>query len=208
MNDKRNPDGAALGRIRTKRVAVPADRANPRAPSSHRGADPRMNRLVPYLDLFARLTDDELARLGQVPLGIVAQMRKQVDEVCRALGRYADLLERLSDGELSRLTGANVKTIRFWRLCQPRGPGVPEPVDTQISSTADIGVDPSSSARMRRAEVTGSPSAGVPVSTAGSATGSIDRTPVVPSAPQKDEADFSDLGIPEDDDDLILTVQE
>jgi hypothetical protein len=44
----------------------------------------------------------------------------QVDEVNRALGRFADLLTRLSDEELSRLTGATVKTIRFWRLSQPR----------------------------------------------------------------------------------------
>ncbi len=200
MNDgNRPPDGAALGRIRTKRVAVPAGSAAARAHKA-RGADPRMNRLVPYLDLFARLSNDELARLAQVPAGVVTQMRAQVDEVCRALDRYVDLLTRLSDAELSRLTGANVKTIRFWRLCQPRPAGAPEPVDTQISSTADIGVAAaSSSSRMRVSEVTGSPAAGVPVAS----------TPPQHTPPPKDEADFSDIGIPEDDDDeVILTVQE
>ncbi|WP_106395509.1 hypothetical protein [Enhygromyxa salina] len=79
-----------------------------------------MNRLVPYLDLFCRLSDDELARLARVPMSAVESLRQQVDEVGRALGRWADLLPRLADDELARLTGATVKTIRFWRLSQPR----------------------------------------------------------------------------------------
>ncbi|MCH9687281.1 MAG: hypothetical protein K0V04_37955 [Deltaproteobacteria bacterium] len=81
-----------------------------------------MNRLVPYLDLFGRLSDDELARLASVPADVAANLRQQVVQVDRALTRFTDLLPRLSDAELVRLTSATPKTIRFWRLCQPRFP--------------------------------------------------------------------------------------
>lgn len=84
------------------------------------GANP-MNRLVPYLDLFERLDDEELSRLARVPTSVVSSLRKQVDEINVALARYVDLLPRLRDEELIRLTGASAKTIQFWRLCQPRG---------------------------------------------------------------------------------------
>jgi hypothetical protein len=102
--------------VRARRAA-PEPRA--RETSGQKANNP-MNRLVPYLDLFARLGDDELARLSGAPLQSVESLRVQVDEVNRALGRFVDLLTRLSDEELSRLTGATNKTIRFWRLSQPR----------------------------------------------------------------------------------------
>lgn len=103
-----------LRQIRVSRAEVhdkqpPAD-ANP------------MNRLVPYLDLFACLNDDELGRLAEVPTSVVGDLRRQVIQVDRALARFAELLPRLSDPEMVRLTGATPKTIRFWRLCQPRHP--------------------------------------------------------------------------------------
>lgn len=79
-----------------------------------------MNRLVPYLDLYGRLSDDELGRLASVPPSVVANLRRQVVQVDRALARFTDLLPRLTDAEMVRLTGATPKTIRFWRLCQPR----------------------------------------------------------------------------------------
>ena len=185
-----------------------------KAAKAAKGPDPRMNRLVPYLDLFARLTDDELSRLAQVPGALVAQMRRQVEEICGALERYADLLTRLSDTELSRLTGANTKTIRFWRLCQPRPAGAPEPVDTQISSPANIGVAASSSARMRVSDVTPTPPGGAettrapdrtPVPRGAETARAPDRTPV----PQgSGEAAPSSVGVPDDDDDVVLTVSE
>ncbi len=81
-----------------------------------------MNRLVPYLDLFGRLSDEEMARLAGVPATVANNLRRQVVQVDRALARFTDLLPRLTDAELVRLTGATPKTIRFWRLCQPRGP--------------------------------------------------------------------------------------
>lgn len=110
-----------LGRIALKQVRVSRAEAEARAreTSGPKSTNP-MNRLVPYLDLFARLGDEELARLSGAPLQAVEGLRVQVDEVNRALGRFADLLPRLSDDELSRLTGATNKTIRFWRLSQPR----------------------------------------------------------------------------------------
>jgi hypothetical protein len=106
----------ALKQVRVSRAEVEARARETTGPKSNNP----MNRLVPYLDLFGRLGDDELARLSGAPAQAVESLRVQVDEVNRALGRFADLLTRLTDEELSRLTGATVKTIRFWRLSQPR----------------------------------------------------------------------------------------
>jgi hypothetical protein len=110
-----------LGRIALKQVRVSRAEveARTRESSGQKSSNP-MNRLVPYLDLFGRLGDEELARLSGAPMQTVESLRVQIDEVNRALGRFSDLLTRLSDEELSRLTGATVKTIRFWRLSQPR----------------------------------------------------------------------------------------
>jgi hypothetical protein len=86
-----------------------------------------MNRLVPYLDLFVRLGDEELSRLAGVEVELVAALRNQVIAIEASLAPYGDLLPRLGDEELVRLTGATPKTIRFWRLCQPRTPLAPRP---------------------------------------------------------------------------------
>ncbi len=157
MSPSDSPPGSsdgqpALGRIQLKRVAV-ATGSGPAvggaAAAGKTGGSTRpMNRLVPYLDLFARLGDDELSRLAQVPVAVVVELRTQVDEICGALASYADLLPRLCDEELVRLTGATPKTVRFWRLCQPRVPGAPEPADTQISSPLDM--EPPAPARAQR----------------------------------------------------------
>lgn len=80
-------------------------------------------RLVPYLDLFARLDDEELARLTEVDPATIAGMRRQIQDVSARLSEWADLLVRLDDDQLARLTGVAAKTIRFWRLCQPRASG-------------------------------------------------------------------------------------
>ena len=125
QGDEPNAGGdGTLGRIALKQVRV--SRAEVEARSREGSNAVRkvnnnpMNRLVPYLDLFWRLSDDELSRLARAPTSAVEGLRQQVEEVNRALGRYADLLPRLSDDELARLTGASTKTIRFWRLSQPR----------------------------------------------------------------------------------------
>lgn len=125
QGDESNAAGdGTLGRIALKQVRV--SRAEAEARTRETGAAPRkgatnpMNRLVPYLDLFWRLSDEELSRLARTPTSAVESLRQQVEEVNRALGRYVDLLPRLSDDELARLTGATAKTIRFWRLSQPR----------------------------------------------------------------------------------------
>lgn len=120
--EDQNGGPETLGRIALKQVRVSRAEVEARtreATGAQKAANP-MNRLVPYLDLFSRLGDDELARLSGAPLQAVESLRLQVEEVTRALGRFADLLTRLNDEELSRLTGATVKTIRFWRLSQPR----------------------------------------------------------------------------------------
>lgn len=117
-----NGGAETLGRIALKQVRVSRAEveARNRETSGPRKANNPMNRLVPYLDLFSRLSDEELSRLAGTPVHAVENLRQQVDEVNRALGRWVDLLPRLSDDELARLTGATIKTIRFWRLSQPR----------------------------------------------------------------------------------------
>jgi hypothetical protein len=120
MTDGEDParQGKALGTIPLKQVRVSRSEMDDRATNP-------MNRLVPYLDLFARLNDAELARLAVVGAEVVAGLRAQVDQVNRGLARYRDLLPRLADEELVRLSGASAKTVRFWRLCQPRTSATP-----------------------------------------------------------------------------------
>lgn len=115
--DDETPSGT-LGRIALKQVRVTREEMDARTEKKSEGNP--MNSLVPYLDLFARLDDREMARLARVERAVVADLRRQVDEIDRALAKYVDLLPRLSDGELTRLTGASGKTIRFWRLCNAR----------------------------------------------------------------------------------------
>jgi hypothetical protein len=118
-----SPD-STIGRIALKQVRVSRAEAEARTrdgePSKKPPSNSPLNRLVPYLDLFGRLTDEELSRLARTPISAVETLRQQVDEVNRVLSRYVDLLPRLSDDEMIRLTGGTPKTIRFWRLCQPR----------------------------------------------------------------------------------------
>jgi hypothetical protein len=147
-----NSEPISIGRIPLKQVRVK------RTESSN--ANP-MNRLVPYLDLFCRLEDEELARLAGVAEEVCATLRKQVVAIDRGLARYVDLLSRLTDGELVRLTGATAKTIRFWRLCQPRvhrdevpgdifaGDGVVAKAATQKATTAP---QPAATRQMTKAE--------------------------------------------------------
>jgi hypothetical protein len=124
QGDESNAAGdGTLGRIALKQVRVSRAEAEARTrdtPAPRKTPTNPMNRLVPYLDLFWRLSDEELSRLARTPTSAVEGLRQQVEEVNRALGRYVDLLPRLSDDELARLTGATAKTIRFWRLSQPR----------------------------------------------------------------------------------------
>lgn len=124
-----NSGDGTLGRIALKQVRVSRQELEARQSSqpnqqrSPKGKANPMNRLVPYLDLFCRLEDEELSRLARVPTSVVSSLRAQVDEIGAALDHYEDLLPRLRDDELVRLTGASAKTVQFWRLCQPR----PEP---------------------------------------------------------------------------------
>jgi hypothetical protein len=125
-DDSSTPD-SAIGRITLKQVRVSRAEAEARTreldPKKASASNSPLNRLVPYLDLFCRLSDEELSRLARTPTSAVETLRQQVDEVNRVLSRYVDLLPRLSDEELTRLTGGTAKTIRFWRLCQPRPSG-------------------------------------------------------------------------------------
>ncbi len=123
-------DRISIGRIPLKQVRVKRSE-----PESAKASNP-MNRLVPYLDLFCRLDDEELATLTSVDLEVVATLRKQVVTIDRGLEHYVDLLPRLRDEELVRLTGASLKTIRFWRLCQPRVPVTKAPAQPSVPERA------------------------------------------------------------------------
>jgi hypothetical protein len=130
--DETSTADSTIGRIALKQVRVSRSEAEGRPREAEpkkavSGANSPLNRLVPYLDLFCRLSDDELSRLARTPTSAVETLRQQVDEVNRVLTRYVDLLPRLTDDELTRLTGGTAKTIRFWRLCQPRSSGEVRP---------------------------------------------------------------------------------
>jgi hypothetical protein len=76
--------------------------------------------LVPYLDLFSRLGDDELGRLAAVDVEQVVTMRAQVDEIAKMMSKYEDLVDRLSEEEFVRLSQSTPKIVRFWLLSRPR----------------------------------------------------------------------------------------
>jgi len=106
----------SIGRIPLKQMRIKRPETEGEKPTNP------MNGLVPYLDLFCRLSNLELARLAHVDIELVAELRSQVIAIDESLAAYTDLLPRLTDNELVRLTGATPKTIRFWRLCQPQIP--------------------------------------------------------------------------------------
>jgi len=163
QGDESNGADGTLGRIALKQVRLTRAEveARNRETASPRKAGNPMNRLVPYLDLFWRLSDEELSRLARAPTSAVENLRQQVDDVNRALGRYIDLLPRLSDDELTRLTGATAKTIRFWRLSQPKHLQGESRRGDQASPNGLAQREPSSaqsSAIMRRSEELADPS--------------------------------------------------
>jgi len=183
-----------LAQIPLRRVSRAELEASKKGGGSGGGAAPNpMNRLVPYLDLFGRLSDAELGRLTGVPPQTASQLRKQVDAVCDALASYADLLPRLEDAELMRLTGASAKTVRFWRLCQPRPQAsAVEPATPEAAATPSPAPEPAApppSASNTRGSVAAShaamaPSAGVPVRTATEPSGERTVAARMPTAAQ------------------------
>jgi hypothetical protein len=76
------------------------------------------NSLVPYLDLFDRLEDAELRKLSGAPPEIIADMRRRVRTVQDAFSHRRALLVELDDAELIKITGADERTIRFWRMTE------------------------------------------------------------------------------------------
>ncbi len=222
-----------LGRIALKKMSVvrsPSESSSVEGvPPALAGAGPHgasegsaevssqgsMNNLVPYLDLFSRLGDEELARLAQVSTASVAQLRRQVDEICRALLPYADLLPRLRDDELVRLTGAPEKTIRFWRLCQPRNVGAAErsaPGGVSADSNTQL-IMPDRSSYVRSpqsAQGAGSYGGGSPGSLAGVSSGGAAAAASAPVFPGNEEPrpSRSKAAVPADDDDELTITQD
>ena len=136
MSGDSSKDGT-LGRIALKQVRVRRSDVEARKRSSARSEGARatgarasrqqaeapanpLNRLVPYLDLFSRLGDEELARLAAVDVEHAQTMRAQVDEIAKMMSKYEDLVDRLNEEELVRLSQATPKIVRFWLLSRPR----------------------------------------------------------------------------------------
>ena len=117
-------DATTLGKIQLAKQAVDSTEYVAHKRAALRRGDPRevarLNKLVPYLDLFERLSDRELARLADVPELTATQMREQVVTVRRKLGRFEPLLERLDDVQLARVADTSPKMFQYLRLCQPR----------------------------------------------------------------------------------------
>ena len=86
--------------------------------------------LAPFLDLFVRMTDAQLAKLTDVPTSTVAAQRKTVVRIMGQLEPFEDLLPRLEDDALARLTQTDVGIISFWRAC------CIAPARTRASSTS------------------------------------------------------------------------
>lgn len=130
VSDTSDATGAnpALGKISLGQKKVSEDEFDRHGDAAIRRRDPkevgRLNRLVPYLDLFERLEDRELARLANVPERTVLRMRDQVKSVRRKLHPYVGLLDRLDDLQLARIAETSPKMFQYLRLCQPRGPNV------------------------------------------------------------------------------------
>lgn len=117
-------DATTLGKIQLAKQAVDSTEYVAHKRAALRRGDPRevarLNKLVPYLDLFERLSDRELARLADVPELTATQMREQIVSVRRKLGSFEPLLERLDDVQLARVADTSPKMFQYLRLCQPR----------------------------------------------------------------------------------------
>ena len=163
MGDNGNEFDEPTGEVHLATIALRQVRVSPAEYQEKSRGNP-MNRLVPYLDLFGRLSDEELARLAQVPSQAATNLRRQVVQVDRALERFADLLPRLTDAEMVRLTGATAKTVRFWRLCQPRVPVAHDKDDPWSVSRAAERLGQVSAATDLSEEVDEPIDSGVPIS--------------------------------------------
>jgi hypothetical protein len=191
-----------LGRVAIKRVKV--KRSDVERQRAARAAQSPMNMLVPYLDLFGRLHDEELARLAGVAQEVVTELRKQVLAVKRGLAPYIDLLPRLSDDELARLTGASAKTVRFWRLCRPKAD---EDLGPAESRTRPAAATAAASARAQPGQAAAA-SAGVPAPVSTQAHSSLEGFSGEPvpgfeaDGGEVDEEESGDIeiGVFEDDD--------
>ena len=83
--------------------------------------------LAPFLDLFVRMTDAQLAKLTDVPTSTVAAQRKTVDRIMGQLEPFEDLLPRLEDDALARLIAQDLEDAG-WVSARPRSPaGSPPP---------------------------------------------------------------------------------
>ena len=172
VEGKSDDQRVSIGRIPLKQVRV-SKKPTQKNP---------MNLLVPYLDLFSRLSDEELSRLAGVSEEIVAELRGQVVTIDNALHAYVDLLPRLSDREMVRLTGATPKTVRFWRLCQPRVP-VPSR-ELEVSREEDGIVARAASAKATTAPF---PAANAEVAAPGEVS-AADSQPVAPTPVARSES--------------------
>ena len=132
--------------------------------------------LAPFLDLFSRMTDDQLSRLTGVSPAEVSRQRREVYRVMDLLEPFEDLLVRLDDEALVRLTEQSLDTVIFWRACC-----IPPPRLKRGRGTTDESTAPANTER-------------------DPARATSPRTEATPSTPQPDdEEDVFVLTIDEDE---------
>ncbi len=94
------------------------------------------DRLTPYFDLFDRLGDEELARLADVKIAMVTEVRSLVVDIYDPLREYEKLLEQLDDRQISKLFGMPEEAARIWRLAR-----APETLSAEARRAAGV-LDP------------------------------------------------------------------
>jgi len=161
----------------------------------------RLNKLVPYLDLFTRLEDREIARLADVPERTVARMRTQVSSVGRKLEPFVKLLDRLNDQQLGRVAQISPKMFLYLRLCQPRGPNISLQMPVRVPKFVSISNENTELVARDSEESPGDTSAHQPVTARNDEVASDAPVADPPYVPDSMEFEFAFIDDEDDEDD-------
>ena len=76
------------------------------------------DKLIPYLDLFDRLDDEEIGRISGVEKSLVGEVRSVIESIYDPLREYENLLDTLDDAQLCKLFGFPKSAASIWRHCR------------------------------------------------------------------------------------------